>query len=143
MKYKQTIEKLMQDGLINTNDKFAFCKYYNKLTAGDIFWAAGGLVSFRWTDYDYLLSTDGKVIKIFNIDKKTGEYTGQSTTVEKEIINKLTCKKYALIELMGRYKIDIHAKSIKFMLNAITVPTFKGFDQSANYKELINALQHF
>jgi len=139
----KVINDLKARGLLSENDRYAFCKFYDRINALDTAVAATGLFTFRWSSVDYLLAADENVLKIFNIDKKTGEYLGEHIVLEKSQIDKLVCKKYALINVTKRTKINVRAKKVGLKLDVLVSDTFRSFDQAINKTELVHILKSY
>jgi len=138
------ISELKEQGLLTDDDKYAFCKFYDKINVMDTAVAATGLFTFRWSTVDYLLAANENQLKIFNIDKKTGEYMGEHIVLEKDQIDKLVCKKYALINVTKRTKINVRVKEIKLKLDVLVGESFRGVNQSAYKAALVGMLKtHF
>ena len=135
--YVSTIKKLTDAGLIGETDKYAFCRYDQPATAGTMLNAAFGVLTLKWSTVDYLIAASETDLSVFNISKKTGEYTGEHIKLSRGQIDKLICKKY----LFGNRRIILRAKGIGIKLNFFTCNTFKNFKQQENKDALIDALK--
>jgi len=132
--YKFTIQKLKDLGLMEENDSYAFGKFYDKLSAG-------GAYTFRWSSVDYLIAANETTLKIFHINKKNGEYMNEYVILKKEQINKLICKRFALINITKRTKINIRAS--EFKLDVLIGEKFHGMKQSENKAALVKMLKTY
>lgn len=131
--YNEPIQKLKEQGLITEADKYAFCRFYQKFNLSDFLFALGGMTRTRWSTVDYLIVSDGNTLKVFHVDKKTGEIFKNYASLTKEQIDKLTVR--------GRYKINIRASLIKMKLDVVSSPKFKKFDQANMQEALMGILK--
>lgn len=136
-RYDETISLLKSKGLLTEADKYVFCRYDQPFNVLDMLSAFGGVATVRWSNFDYILAADEERLKIFNINKKTGEFTGNYIFLEKKQINKIKVKKY----LFKNIRIIVRAKSIKFKSNYFTKNLFRGYEQTENKNAFVNLLQ--
>jgi len=137
---ESTTDELKKLGHINNEDVYAFCKFYDRINVLDTAVATTGLFTFRWSTVDYLVAANPSEFKIFNINKKTGEYLNEYLIIAKDQIDKLVCKKYALINVTKRHKINVRVKDMKLKLDLLVGETFRGTNQSREKANLIAML---
>ncbi|MBD5584024.1 MAG: hypothetical protein HDQ88_03000 [Clostridia bacterium] len=136
--YQKTIDGLKEEGLIQDGDKYAVALFKTESQSN-------GVTSTMITStVDYIMVANDDAIKLFEIDKKTGEYLGNFISLEKESIvytKRISGRNFiwASKGLFGGKYIGVHFIAFDFVHDYLLPKKYRGYEQ----KEASNALYTF
>lgn len=93
--YDVTIDKLRAGGLIDS-DELVLLSMDSASAGAAVFGLVGAAIALSNCSH-YIFSTNGRDLKFFDIDKKTGEYLGTLTKIERSRIRKLSISMCTLV----------------------------------------------
>lgn len=126
--YSKTFADLKERGLIGDDDKYAVCLVVPESTSN------GVIQTVTTSKIDYIMSVNSEELKLFDIDKNTGEYLGSYISFRKADLvygKKRKERKiiYASRGLFGGMYVAIHFVAENFMHTYELPKKFHGFDQ--------------
>lgn len=133
--YSKTIDGLKESGLIQNGDKCAVALFKPETTSN-------GITSTTITSkVDYVMSANDSEIRLFDIDKKTGEYLDSYLIFKKETM--VFAKKFkernfiwASKGLFGGINIALHFIAEGFVHDYVVPKTIHGYEQKEARLEL-------
>ncbi len=140
--YTKIIEELKNAGLISSSDKYAVACFKPESSTNGI------TTMITTAKVDYILTANDKEIKLFDIDKKTGSYLGESTVFKKEDIVYTKKRKerrfiYASKTLFRKCVIGIRFIADDFNHDYLLPKKMHGFEQKQAVTELYDFVKEF
>lgn len=139
--YQQTIDGLKENGLIAPNDKCAVCLFEEEEKSNGI------ITTVISSKVDYIMAANVDEIKLFDIDKKTGEYLDSFLTFKKDDVKYEKKAKnrnfvYASKGIFGGRHIAIHFIAENFVHDYLLPKKYNGFEQNDARLEIFDFIKN-
>ena len=139
--YQKTIDCLKENGLIKPDDQCAFCLFKNESESN------GVVTTIISSKVDYIMAANADEIKLFDIDKKTGEYLGSFLTFKKDDVKYAKKIKernfiWASKGIFGGRYIAIRFIAEKFVHDYILPKKHNGFEQNDARLQLFDFIKN-
>ena len=139
--YQKTTDGLKENGLILPDDKCAVCLFQNETESNGV---TSTVISSK---VDYIMAANADEIKLFDIDKKSGEYLDSFLTFKKDDVKYAKAIKdrnfiWASKGIFGGRYIAIHFIAENFVHNYLLPKEHNGFEQSDARLELYEFIKN-